>query len=255
MSYRGANRGFVKLVRKPKASSKLARQVASLNRSRKMQVMRGPRVYRDPNLKEHKYFDTTIGTNAIGNDMLPAFAVTSLNIVPQGITVNSRTGKKLRCMRLQFKGSMEQVQGATAAPTFVRISIVWDREPDKAALVPVAGTDIYLSTDPHSLTNRDNAPRFKILKEMQFCFPGNAVALGAGAQADNSVQQFTEFMDFSKKDLECIWTKADTTGAVAALIKGDLLFVIQASQTKAAGGVQFSTLGCQCRLDFSDASS
>lgn len=247
------SRIYVKKFNKiPRASAKLARQMVSLNRDRKMQIMRNPRVfagaYRKPVLGEKKYLDTTLFNNtAIGNDMAAAIAVQSLNIVPQGLTVNTREGKKLRCMRLQLKGRIQTA--GVCQSTALRVAIVWDREPDKAALVPTQ-TDIWIASDPAALTNRDNAPRFKILKDMQFTFPGNVSAVAS--EADDSIQHFEEFMDFSKKSLECIWTKTDTTGAVAALVKGDLLFCVLPSATIAVGGLIMS---CNARLDFSDSSS
>lgn len=256
MSRRGPN-NWVKSPKAPSYKSKLKAASVALARAQRVQTMRNPRVfagaYRRSVLGEKKYLDTTVmnGTT-IGSDMAAAVAVLSLNIVPQGNTVNSRIGKKLRCMRLQLKGRMVQGAGAVSYGSQVRLAVVWDREPDKAALVPVAGSDIYLSTDAASLTNRDNAPRFRILKEEMFTFPENQVALGAGAAADDSIQHFEWFMNFSRKDLEVIWTKADTTGAVAAMIKGDLLFVIQCSQTIAnADLVGYAN----ARLDYEDETS
>lgn len=247
---------YVKFARKGgvRSSAKLAKAVAGLNRARKMQVMRGPlvqpRLY--PDLREKKYLDTQIlNSTPIGSDLAAAFQVVSLNIVPQGNTVNTRIGKKIRCMTLQVKGRIQLATGAVAGPAQVRMALVWDREPDKGALVPTIG-DIYNSVDPTSMTNRDNAPRFRILRELMFTCPGNQVALAAGAGADDTIQHFEEYLDFSKKDLEVIWTKTDTTGAVVNMIKGDLLWVTAVQQT-IANTQLISTVAA--RLDYSDSAA
>lgn len=252
MSRRGQVRGvnnWVKSAKQPGFKSALKAQATALARAKRLQPYRAATRNMVRKLKEHKYFDTAIIVGAIGSDMAAAAAVVSLNIVPQGNTTNAREGKKLQCMRLQIKGDI-RASGAASNPTSVRCALVWDREPDKAALVPVAGSDIYLSTDPHSFTNRDNAPRFTILREYQYTFPGtNSVV---GSMADDQIHQFCEFIDMSKKSLEVIWTKADTTGAVANIVKGDLLWVIQCSDTIANAGL---AARINARLDFSDSSS
>lgn len=212
------------------------------------------RVPRD-RLGENKYFDTAFA-NSIGTDSAAATLVTDLAIVGQGNTVQTRIGKKLRCLRLQCKGTLYQIPAAgagTSPATDLRVSIVWDREPDKAALVPVT-TDVYMANSSTALTNRDNAPRFKILKEMRYSMPGIVTVAGnvTGNPANGTTVTVNEYLDFSKKDLEIIWTKADTTGATAAKVKGNLLLVFTSDQTVAAGGV-YAALNF--RLDYEDEAS
>lgn len=213
------------------------------------------RVVRD-RLGENKYFDTATTGVVIGSDAAAAVLVQDLAIIPQGTTVSKRIGKKLRVMRLQVKGNVRLNAAANtstgAQGQCVRLSVVWDREPDKAALVPVT-TDVYASNSSLALTNRDNAPRFKILKEMYFDFSPVVVAAGITTTPDPTLtQHFCEYLDFSKKDLEIIWTSADTTGATAAKIKGNLLLVITANQTLATAGV---FMDANWRVDFEDEAS
>lgn len=210
---------------------------------------RRARVVKD-SLKEKKYFDTATGGSTFGSDTSAANLVTDLAIIPQGDTVTSRQGKKLQCMRLAMKGTVytSPIAGQTIG-TLARLSIVWDREPDKAALVPTT-TDVYMSNSSSALTNRDNAPRFKILKELMF--PMAAWNTQAGGCDGATHYVVNEFLDLSRKGLDIIWTKADTTGATAAKVKGNLLAVWTFDQTVAAGGVGVQV---NCRLDFSDASS
>lgn len=201
-------------------------------------------------LGENKYLDTAVLAGSIGSDSPAATLVQSLCIVPQGLTVNSRVGKKLRVMALQVKGKVSAAVGGTSTTGMtLKCAIVWDREPDKAALVPAVG-DIYQGIDPSQLTNRDNAPRFKILKEWIMDFPV-VTALGL-TPATGTQQHIAEYLSFKRKDLEVIWTKADTAGAVAAMIKGDLLFVFVPSNTIAGAAV---TGSINCRLDYEDESS
>lgn len=199
----------------------------------------------NPDLKEKKYLDSTFSIAAAGSDAAASTLVQSLSIVPQGNTVNTRQGKKIRCMRLQMRGNVHEIDGATSGNSSVRLSIVWDREPDKAALVPTT-TDIYETNSPFAMTNRDNAPRFKILKEM--CWDFGTTYTGTSSGTTN-MKHFKEFLSFSKKDLEVIWTKTDTTGAVAAMVKGDLLAVWTFSSTIAGGNL--AVVG-NARLDYDD---
>lgn len=204
-------------------------------------------------LGENKYFDTSFAQAQFGSDATAAQKVTDLAIVPQGNTVNTRIGKKIRCLRLALRGNWFMGGTGTGAnPTTTRLSIVWDREPDKAALVPVVGTDIYLG-GPTSLTNRDNAPRFKILKSEIFDFPPWASAAATAWTPDGTINRtFDWFLDFTKKDLEVIWTKADTTGATAAKIKGNLLLCVDSDYSIANSGMYLSW---NARLDYEDEAS
>lgn len=205
---------------------------------------------RSVSMKERKYFDTDLSYASLGSDSAASTLVKDLAIVPQGNTVNTRVGKKLRAMRLAFKGAIYCLRvadaGAGTSPaTMARLSIVWDREPDKAALVPTT-LDVYTTNEPSALANRDNAPRFKILREMMFNLSGQVSSTSAGA---NTQCLINEFLSFSRKDLEVIWTKTDTTGATAAKIKGNLLAVWTLDQTVSAGGIQALV---HARLDFED---
>lgn len=212
------------------------------------------RVVRD-RLGENKYFDTTVAC-LVGSDMIASAAVQDLCIVPQGTTVNTRIGKKLRVLHIQMKGQFycDPVVGTTSSnATLCRMSLVWDREPDKAALVPTT-TDIYKTNDPNSNTNRDNAPRFKILREYVYNMQPPVLVGGVqtgpnppGAQVD-----VFDYIRLDKKDLEIIWTSADTTGATANKVKGNLLVVFTADQTKANGGVK---AWYNFRVDFEDEAS
>lgn len=206
------------------------------------------------NLKEKKYFDTSIGVANLGSDTAAANLVTDLAIIPQGNTVSTRIGKRLRVTSLQIKATVyaNPVNQTTINyATMVRMSIVWDREPDKAALVPVT-TDIYNSNNPNCPTNRDNAPRFKILREIMIpiAAPGATAGTQTTATPDTSQCNVNEFISFKKKDLEIIWTKADTTGATANKVKGNLLLCWTLDQTQAQGGV--AVLG-NVRLDYQDS--
>lgn len=232
-----------------------AKVAAKAHRGRMVAARRAPKRDR---LGENKYFDTAVFSNTnVGSDLAASSLVTDLAIVPQGLTVNSRVGKKLRVLRVQLKGNVyvaPQLASGGNGPTFVRCALIWDREPDKAALVP-ATTDIWISNDSSALTNRDNAPRFKILREWTYCLPVFATAAAAATASTSggdSQQQLFEYIDLSKKDLEIIWTKADTTGATANKVKGNLLFALTSDNTK-AGGATYMTLNT--RVDYEDEAS
>lgn len=202
-------------------------------------------------LREKKYFDTNQATTAVGSDSAAALLVQDLAIVPQGLTVSSREGKKILCKSLQLKGVFFSSQVlASGAPTsiLVRMSLVWDSEPDKAALVP-ATTDVYISNSSTSLTNRDNAPRFRILREwMADLNPITSAAAGATDSRSINQWHFSEFVSLKNNPHEIVWTKADTTGATANKVKGNLLLVFTFDSLIAEG----TFMQWNARLDYDD---
>lgn len=199
----------------------------------------------NPNLKEKKYFDA-LYSNAIGTDMAAAIAVNDLCIIAQGNTVSSRVGKKIQVTSVQVKAWSYSAIATASAASVTTYSLVWDREPDKAALVPTVA-DVYQTTNPGmSLTNRDNAPRFKILR--QFVHKSPMHTSGSGA-SDENIFMIDEYIDLRKKNLEIIWTKADTAGSTANKVKGNLLWVINCSDTIVDMGIVHDAA---FRVDYAD---
>lgn len=190
-------------------------------------------------VREKKYIDTSLALN-FDNSSAVASCLVSLNIVPQSNTVTSRIGKKIAMKALQIKGA---IYAGVASGDKVSMMLVYDREPNKAATVPPV-TDILVSHASTSLTNRDNAARYKILKRWNY---GVAGSIQTASAPENSIICVDEYIKLG--GLETLWSAADTTGVVANMVRGDLLLLTVGD---GANGASTPTLVATARLDFDD---
>lgn len=112
---------------------------------------------------EIKYWDVVHSNYAI--DTTPE-VVTSLNLIPQGTTDQTRIGNKIRIVKIHFKGSI--TWSATNDIRFgeVRLVLVLDTQANGAN---PAWADIFDSSGQavDQFRNIDNSERFKVLKEFK----------------------------------------------------------------------------------------
>lgn len=202
--------------------------------------------------QEKKYLDTTITSVAgtgIGNDMTAAEKVVDLAIIPRGTGVNQRIGKAVRITGVQLRGTAVAANAANALGGTAQFALVWDSEPDQAALVPTESEmfNAPTSTVP-TLSNRDNAPRFRVLKKWHWEIPPFTAT---GSSTDKHVFTINETLSFKKKDLKIMWTATDTDGLTSAKVKGNLLFVTSANRIETV--LNASWVGqLNARVDFDD---
>lgn len=188
--------------------------------------------------KEKKYL--TSGALALNLDTTGG--VTDLTIIPTGNTVNTRVGKQVGLVAFQMKGC---VRAATLTSTHGALLLVYDREPNAQAAVPGL-TDILTSATSNALTNRDNAPRFKIVRRWDYNVVGNG---GGASSPDSSLHIVDEYVKFNPDNYPIKWTAANTDGAYASKIKGALLLLYVGD---VANGTTTPVANLQVRVDYQD---
>lgn len=213
-------------------------------------------------LLEHKTFDATYATTGPVSmtrafDSAGAVAATPfaplngsttvsawcLNQVP-AVNANStsRVGRRIANTAISLRGSI--VPGTGAVDAIVGLVLVWDRNPNSGTVIP-AFNAVFNSQAVESLTNKDNAPRFKILRRWTWKFIGTSAAT---VQTDENIQYFDEFVKMKNKIT--LFQAADTSGLLTAMVEGSLLLYALASN--ALTGATVPTLNLQTRLYFSD---
>lgn len=188
--------------------------------------------------KENKYFDNTGGTFAFDTTGQRS----DLCIIPTGTGVQARIGKMVQLDSVQIRGSVLAGSGSKEHCTLM---LVYDREPNAAAAVPAA-TDILMTASSNALTNRDNAPRFKIVRRWDFDIVGTPGTASVAAESQKVIEEYVKLGP--KYPIK--WQGANTDGSTAAKVKGNLILM---SIGNNANGAATPSLTCNVRVNFSDS--
>lgn len=164
-------------------------------------------------------------------------AIELLATVPQGTSVNTRVGKKIRWKSIQCRGRYS-VNSATIF-TDIAMLVVYDKRPTGS--MP-AITDILVTANPRAFNNDANSGRFRILKRVDFCMTGNSTAPATGNEAFDA----DFFLDL--KGLKGVF-KAAGTGQIGDIEEGALYLVTVGDQ---AAGTGAANLIAGFRVRFQD---
>lgn len=220
------------------------RRVARRRTSRKR-----PRSFRRQSMRpvvreEMKTVDTLTGTIEFSVDGAVATNMVLLNTIPQGSTAITRIGKRVIMKALQIRGYL--IPGATTVQDKCSILLVYVRSNNLAATLPPWDT-ILDTQHSNSLTCRDNATKFKILRRWDYAMGGNNTV----AQQVTPLITFDEYIVF-KKPLVAQWKTVAAEGTIAQFEKGSLLLC-----TVGAVGVTANTTKCigtfRTRLYFTES--
>lgn len=205
-------------------------------------------------LLEHKTFDSVASPLAIVNCFSNAGPVAStpfapvaatsawcLNQVPLGNSSITRVGRRFANTAIAMRGRV--IAGTTGTISNACMVLVWDRNPNQGAAISPF-TSVFTAQTPSSLTNKDNAPRFKILRRWNWSVIGNETIADL---TDNSLFYFDEFVKMKNK--VTLLTAADTTGLITDMVEGALLLYVMGD---ASAGTAAPTLEIQTRLYFAD---
>lgn len=239
---------MVKNVKKtaamPRTAQNLAKQVLSKARTNKINQMRNMGALQNNQVPrgflgaagDAKYIDIANANYAMDT----TGSVTHLSIVPTGTTVNARIGKAFQATSFECKGTV--AGGSTATYNKVRALLVWDYQPNKA----LAGiTDILDTASAYSLKKRENASRFKIIRDWSMDLVGGN---GAGLYTDTALENFDQYVKLPK-DCVATCTTADTTGVIGNRVTGALLLVTVGIQSP---GTAAAVLNFTGRVNFKD---
>lgn len=173
------------------------------------------RAIRAPIRGEIKYWDVVHSNYAI--DTTPE-VVTSLNLIPQGTTDQTRIGNKIRITKIHFKGSVSW--SATNDIRFgeVRIVLVLDKQANGAN---PAWADVFdASGQPvDQFRNMDNSERFMVLKEFKIK-PGAFMydTVNANVHASMNILKYNK-----KCDIPVHYSS--TTGAIGEVKSNNLVLL------------------------------
>lgn len=157
--------------------------------------------------------------------------------IAQGVTVNTRVGKKVLLKSLQCRGNFNS--GTTTTTAEGAALVVYDKRPTGA--LP-AITDILVTASSNAMNNDANSGRFRILKRIDMVATGNSTTPATG----NEIQAFDWYLDLKGKPLVF---KAATTGAIADIEEGALYFVTVGS---VAAGTAAASINAGFRTRFVD---
>jgi len=192
---------------------------------------------------ERKAVDTSLagGFNFDTNSAV-GLVMKLLNTIPTGSASDQRIGKRVVMRAIQIRGRIT-ASTATIASNISAI-LVYIKNPNQAATLP-AVTEILVSQSSSSLSNRDNASKFRVLRRWDWCITGNITTPATG----NEIKDFDEYVRLP--NLPALWTNASTAGSIGEFVEGALvlLFVGDAAN----GPTTTPTFTGNTRLYFSDA--
>lgn len=139
-----------------------------------------------------------------------------LNQIPLGNSSVTRIGRRVTMKAVQIRGTIEA--GSSGIISRGALLLIWDRTPNQSANLPT-WTSIMNTQDSRSLTNKDNAPRYKILRRWDFAVIGNTAL--ATNLTDQTLFNVEEYIPLKNK--VSVWTSTDVTGLYPTMMEGALL--------------------------------
>jgi len=175
----------------------------------------------------------------INPSMIPVIStasITHLNVITRGTGTFQRMGDSCRLTSIQM---IAKVSSKTSTNANMCVGYwVWDYEPD--GNLP-AITDILEYDSVFSHPNRDNMTRFLIIPMFNVTFP---FAAGVGTSAKGIAHTWPLPQDAFTR-----YTRTDTTGVLANIVRGALYMVLLGEDP--AGATQGEFLG-RIRVNFED---
>ncbi len=189
---------------------------------------------------EKKFFDTVragFTPSATGT-----IANLSLNLIPQGVTENSRVGRKCTITKIMIRGELTANTTATVANTssIIRVIIYLDKQANGAT---AAVLDILETADEASFNNLSNSKRFKVLSDQR-----HPMICPSGA-GNGTTQEFGESITpyfWVKKKCSMPIEFSSTTGAITEIRSNNI--GVLCIQTTANANISYTA-----RVRFSDA--
>jgi len=251
-----AARGGVRSGKDATKARRLKAQVATQMLRHQQVLARRAAVYNVPipnqRLLEHKTFDAIASVVVeSGNDTAPAstpFAPVAtktggcINQVPIGNSSITRVGRRFSNNAVAIRGHV--TSGSTTKVAHATMFLIWDRNVNQSAALP-AWTTILTSQTSAALTNKDNAPRFKILRRWDYVLTGNDTT--AAQSNDTSMIYIDEFVKMKNK--VTLFTAADSTGSYPDMVEGGLLLYCTSNVIAGTTSPQFTL---STRLYFAD---
>lgn len=113
-----------------------------------------------------------------------ATAGTNVFLIPQGVEINQRNGRRVRIMSIRF--TFDLIYGTPVATSVelsntLRVMLVYDREPKGVApLFSSVVADYGGTSEVYEAPNFDNRSRFKILRDQRIATPAILSTIAGG---------------------------------------------------------------------------
>jgi len=168
-------------------------------------------------------------------------SVTALNLLAVGDDNTSRDGRQVCIKSVQVRGSVFP-QDPSTQPTMVRLLLVWDNAVNSGAIATVA--QILSAPHSNSFPLIDNANRFTILSDQQFCVGGFSTVATQSYAGSPMILPVSIY-----KKLNLVTQYSGTTAAIGSIQNGGLLMVTIGDQAAAAG----AAFSLATRVRFTDS--
>lgn len=183
---------------------------------------------------EQKFFDTALSEVF---DKTAETAQASLNLVPQGVTENTRIGRKLHIKSIYIRGRFFNDPAATNQMSICTLILVLDKQCNGAA---ATWADVFDGTQTNQrMRNLANSERFQVIKTWDCILPLTAGVDGAYTSTGCPLEWY------KKVNIPILFS--NTTGAITEICCNNLLLL---------GGDSVSDDTCSfqgtCRLRFTD---
>jgi len=139
------------------------------------------------------------------------------NTIGTGNSSITRIGKRCIMKAIQIRGAI--TPSAASVHDEICVMLIYVRSNNLASTLP-AWSEILTSQNSISLTNRDNASKFKILRRWNYNVAGSSTS--GSNQTSNMNFLFDEYVVF-KKPLVAQWKSASVNGTIDEFEKGSLL--------------------------------
>jgi len=164
---------------------------------------------------ETKTVDTAATLN-FDTDSAVANCMKLVNTIATGSASTQRIGKRVNLKAIAIRGQI--YVGSATTIQRIALLLVYIRNPNQAATLP-AVAEILATQSSLSLTNRDGASKFKIIRRWDFKMSGNQTTPATGLE----IIAFDKFV--SLKGLPSEWTNASTAGTIGEFEKGALILL------------------------------
>lgn len=166
-------------------------------------------------------------------------SVTALNLLAVGDDATTRDGRQVTLKSCQVQGIVGPLTDTVISPTFVRIMLVWDSQPNSGVIATIANI-LTASTSVANL-NLDNRERFTILRDYKTTIGGMNDASGVSYTMSPMHDKIDWFVPL--KGLTT--TYSGTTAVIGSISHGALLLVTIGNQ--AAGSAPSANLTTRVR--------
>lgn len=174
-----------------------------------------------PPLQEKKFIDISIAENALSNQL----EITNLTVIPQGDDESSRTGRRARIRKVQFKVHLKQDSNGTpnSNSSTNKFMLIQDTQTNGAQFVAL---DLLTSDGIFGWNNLANSKRFKTLWQSTSSISGSMYGI-VGAPDNGQVEQWIT----CNKALDVVieYDASVTTGAIGSVRSNNLYFVAMSS--------------------------